>query len=206
WRRGRRWCWWRWWRCGRRRWRRGPRQLTRAGLPTLPAPSFPRRAAPSHSRSPAPSLPRSSAPPAPPAPLLLPLDRCVIGVFSAENPDNATVDGANHDPIEGAHHDNVPARTNVHPDVTCVDQVATPRCSLLGERRRSASFSNPPPSRSHTAPAPRGHIARPPRSHTARAMWITSNPARRARDPDRMARYPAPLPPALPWPVFSHAE
>lgn len=55
-------------------------------------------------------------------------------------------------------------------------------------------------------PAPRGHIARPPRSHTARAMWITSNPARRARDPDRMARYPAPLPPALPWPVFSHAE
>src|SRR5690625_4212836 len=37
-------------------------------------------------------------------------------------------------------------------------------------------------------------------------MWITSNPARRARDPDRMARYPAPLPPALTWPVFSHAE
>src|SRR5699024_4694885 len=53
-----------------------------------------------------------------PAPLLLPLARCVIGVFSAENPDNATVDGANHDPIEGAHHDIVPACTNVHPDVT----------------------------------------------------------------------------------------
>src|SRR5699024_7538851 len=75
------------------------------------------------------SFPRSFASPllcpsSSPAPLLLPLDRCVIGGFSAENPDNATVDGANHDPIEGAHHDNVPACTNVHPDVTCVDQVA----------------------------------------------------------------------------------
>src|SRR5690625_7059318 len=50
-------------------------------------------------------FPRSFASPLPcssssPAPLLLPLDRCVIGVFSAENPDNATVDSANHDPIE----------------------------------------------------------------------------------------------------------
>ena len=75
------------------------------------------------------SFPRSFASPllcpsSSPAPLLLPLDRCVIGVFSAENPDNATVDGANHDPIEGAHHDIVPACTNVHPDVTYVDQVA----------------------------------------------------------------------------------
>src|SRR5699024_11841478 len=62
------------------------------------------------------------------------------------------------------------------------------------------------PSTTPPPPAHRGPPARPPRSHTARAMWITSNPARRARDPDRMARYPAPLPPALPWPVFSHAE
>src|SRR5690625_3639144 len=74
-------------------------------------------------------FPRSFASPLPcssssPAPLLLPLDRCVIGVFSAENPDNATVDSANHAPIEGAHHNIVPACTNVHPDVTYVDQVA----------------------------------------------------------------------------------